>query len=125
MAQRFKQTLLLKFHYAFQIELERIILLGGKILVALWRCVGERPSSSGEDENIYSIHDRHGLSTDPMVRLREEIVRCFITESPDKRRTPLTYQHLTGEEFFERQHTIKKKTPGMAPLLGKAAPSGS
>ena len=31
MAQRFKQTLLLKFHYPFQIELERIILLGGKV----------------------------------------------------------------------------------------------
>jgi len=30
MAQRFKQTLLLKFHYPFEIELERIVLLGGK-----------------------------------------------------------------------------------------------
>lgn len=31
MAGRFKQTLLLEFHYPFQIELERIILLGGKV----------------------------------------------------------------------------------------------
>jgi hypothetical protein len=31
MASRFKQTLLLEFHYPFQIELERIILLGGKV----------------------------------------------------------------------------------------------
>ena len=40
MATRFKQTLLVEFHYGFQIELERIVLLGGKVLVALWRCVG-------------------------------------------------------------------------------------
>mmetsp|Transcript_10015 Transcript_10015/g.18256 ORF Transcript_10015/g.18256 Transcript_10015/m.18256 type:complete len:142 (-) Transcript_10015:468-893(-) len=33
MAQRFKQTLLLKFHYSFEIELERIVLLGGKVCV--------------------------------------------------------------------------------------------
>lgn len=31
MAGRFKQTLLLDFHYPFQVELERIILLGGKV----------------------------------------------------------------------------------------------
>ena len=35
MAGRFKQTLLLEFHYPFQIELERIILLGGKVCHAL------------------------------------------------------------------------------------------
>ena len=51
MAQRFKQTLLLKFHYPFQIELERIILLGGKVLVALWRCVIERQKM----EELYTI----------------------------------------------------------------------
>ena len=126
-AQRFKQTLLLKFHYPFQIELERIILLGGKVLVALWRCVGARqcPASGDEDAGSSSdwIEDRHGESTDPMVRLREEIIRCFVTESPDQRRKPLTYQHMKGDEFFERQHTIKKKTPGTAPLLGIASSS--
>lgn len=35
MAGRFKQTLLLEFHYPFQIELERIILLGGKVREAV------------------------------------------------------------------------------------------
>ena len=65
-ASRFHQTLLLEFHYAFQIELERIVLLGGKVLVALWRCVGER---STEDGTI--VYDRHGESVDPFVRLRE------------------------------------------------------
>lgn len=128
-AQRLRQTLLLKFHYPFQIELERIILLGGKVLVALWRCVGARQcrstASGDEDAGISNewIEDRHGESTDPMVRLREEIIRCFVTESPDQRRKPLTYQHMKGDEFFERQHTIKKKTPGTAPLLGMASSS--
>ena len=128
-AQRFKQTLLLKFHYPFQVELERIILLGGKVLVALWRCVGARQyhSATSGDEDAGSssdwIEDRHGENTDPMVRLREEIIRCFVTESDDQRRKPLTYQHMQGDEFFDRQHTIKKKTPGTAPLLGMASSS--
>ena len=128
MAQRFKQTLLLKFHYPFQIELERIILLGGKVLVALWRCIGDRSTEDGR-----FIHDRHGSNLDPMVRLREEIIRCFITESPDQRRKPLTYQHrqrvgycesandkddgggaaTLAEEVDQHQHTIRKRTPGM------------
>mmetsp|Transcript_8909 Transcript_8909/g.19276 ORF Transcript_8909/g.19276 Transcript_8909/m.19276 type:complete len:278 (-) Transcript_8909:148-981(-) len=115
MAQRFKQTLLLKFHYSFEIELERIVLLGGKVIVALWRCVGERTTENGR-----VVHDRHGKNIDPIVRLREEIIRCFITESPDQRRQPLTYQHRMNDgkdsltpAKLERQHTIKGKTPGM------------
>ncbi len=41
MAARFRQTLLMEFHYPFQIELERFVLLGGKVggrscLVWLW-----------------------------------------------------------------------------------------
>jgi hypothetical protein len=59
-----------------------------QVVVALWRCVGDR---TNEDGRI--IYDRHGENPDPMVRLREEIIRCFITESPDQRRKPLTYQH--------------------------------
>ena len=113
MAHRFKQTLLVEFHYGFQVELERIVLLGGKVLVALWRCVGERELEDGR-----VIVDRHGKNIDPMVWLREEIVRCFITESPDQRRQPLTYQHNKSngdraEEYAARQHTIKQRTPGM------------
>ena len=80
------------------------------MIVALWRCVGERTTEDGR-----TIHDRHGESIDPMTRLREEIIRCFITESPDQRRKPLTYQHRMNEsdEYLERQHTIKQRTPGM------------
>lgn len=113
MAQRFKQTLLLKFHYPFQIELERIILLGGKMIVALWRCVGNRTTQNGQ-----AVQDRHGEDLDPMVRLREEIIRCFISESPDQRRQPLTYQHRMGDadggssSAKKRRHTIMQKTPG-------------
>jgi len=59
MANRFKQTLLVEFHYGFQIELERIVLLGGKVLVALWRCVGERETDDGR-----VIVDRHGTNID-------------------------------------------------------------
>ena len=42
-----------------------------------------------------------------------------ITESPDQRRKPLTYQHRMNassepdDEYLERQHTIKQRTPGM------------
>jgi hypothetical protein len=39
---RLRQALVSEFHYAFQIELERIVLLGGCALVALWRCIGQR-----------------------------------------------------------------------------------
>jgi hypothetical protein len=70
LAARFRQALLLKFHHPFQIELERIILLGGQTLVALWRCVGERITEDG-----HFIYDRHGESVDPFVRLR---VVCLI-----------------------------------------------
>jgi hypothetical protein len=112
MANRFKQTLLVEFHYGFQIELERIVLLGGKVLVALWRCVGERKT-----EGSRIIVDRHGTNIDPMVWLREEIVRCFITESPDQRRQPLTYQHnkSNGDRAEDNawKHTIQQRTPGM------------
>ena len=56
-----------------------------------------------------------------MVWLREEIIQCFITESPNQRRKPLTYQHRMNdgmmmdskEEFLEQQHTIKRQTPEM------------
>mmetsp|Transcript_16601 Transcript_16601/g.36867 ORF Transcript_16601/g.36867 Transcript_16601/m.36867 type:complete len:529 (-) Transcript_16601:42-1628(-) len=139
LAARFKQTLLLEFHHPFQIELERILLLGGKVLVALWRCVGDRTTDDG-----HVINDRHGESIDPFVRLREEIIRCFTTESPDQRRQPLTYRHRMSSlemsdsaiapsptpngkaknvgnkqvpglpgAMLERQHTIERKTPGM------------
>ena len=83
------------------------------MIVALWRCVGDRFTEDGR-----IINDRHGENADPMVRLREEIIRCFITESPDQRRKPLTYQHRMNalseaDEYLERQHTIKQRTPGM------------
>lgn len=130
-ASRFRKTLLLEFHYPFQIEFERFVLLGGKVLVALWRCVGERTT---EDGTI--IFDRHGDGIDPMLRLRAEIVRCFTTSSPDRRRLPLTHAHKMEEKEREsdginsnnekvpveelsdgkvnikRYHTIEKKTPG-------------
>ena len=66
------------------------------------------------------IHDRNGKNADPMVRLREEIIRCFVTESPDQRRQPLTYRHsrmpdgATSGAVEEHEHTIKRRTPGMA-----------
>jgi len=83
---RLRQALVLGNHVPFQIELERIILLGGKALVALWRCVGERQvvmndnddDGGGDDsgESFY-VYDRHGNGIDPMARLRREIVDCF------------------------------------------------
>jgi hypothetical protein len=78
--------------------------------VALWRCVGDRTTENGRH-----IHDCHDDNPDPMVRLREEIIRCFITESPDQRRQPLTYAHRMNADSGsdEYQHTIKQRTPGM------------
>jgi hypothetical protein len=87
---RFRQALLVGFHHPFQIELERIVLLGGKALVALWRCVGDRETEDGS-----VIYDRHGSSLDPMARLRSEIVRCFtcIEGAAELGGVPLTYSH--------------------------------
>jgi hypothetical protein len=70
LAARFRQTLFLKFHHPFQIELQRIVLLGGQTLVALWRCVGERITPEG-----HVVYDRHGECVDPFVRLR--VVRAL------------------------------------------------
>lgn len=129
LAARFKQTLLLKFHHAFQIELQRIVLLGGKTLVALWRCVGERVNEDGT-----FIYDRHGENVDPFVRLRVEIVRCFTADSETELRgQPLTYsdskhnllnspsketatllaENGTKKPVLKRQNTIEEKTPGV------------
>jgi hypothetical protein len=111
---RFRSALVLNFHHAFQIELERIVLLGGKTLVALWRTVGERQGSAGE-----RIFDRHGEQEDPFVKLRTDIVHCFTSM---EKKEPLTYKHRFGEErkserpSLERQDsddTIVMKTPGL------------
>jgi len=126
---RFRQAVVLEFHHAFQIELERIVLLGGKALVALWRCIGERKTEDGS-----TIYDRHGEGGDPFVKLRRDIVRCFTTGASDFGKEPLTYSHrhsglpkLTREhaaipespppmpkrESNERANTIELKTPGL------------
>ncbi|CAB9505174.1 expressed unknown protein [Seminavis robusta] len=123
---RFRQALVLEFHHAFQLELERIVLLGGKTLVALWRCVGER--SAGD----YTIFDRHGEGQDPIVKLRRDIVQCFTGEANNNYASgqePLTYAHrhfvedpitpttTTIEEAPstkpKRRNTIELKTPGL------------
>ena len=92
---RFRQAVVVGFHHPFQIELERIVLLGGQTLVALWRTIGERQTEDG-----VHIYDRHGEAIDPMARLRHEIVRCFTMTAFGK--DPLTYAHyrqsVTGEE---------------------------
>eukprot|EP00538_Stauroneis_constricta_P013320 CAMPEP_0119555888 /NCGR_PEP_ID=MMETSP1352-20130426/7982_1 /TAXON_ID=265584 /ORGANISM="Stauroneis constricta, Strain CCMP1120" /LENGTH=333 /DNA_ID=CAMNT_0007602745 /DNA_START=39 /DNA_END=1036 /DNA_ORIENTATION=- len=129
---RFRQALVSEFHYAFQIELERIILLGGKTLVAMWRCIGQRKTADGS-----TIYDRHGDDIDPFVKLRRDIIRCFTTNDFGE---PLTYSHrkqlatkLSRQEtplhtnvapetspppmprpsVPKRENTIEMKTPGM------------
>lgn len=122
LAARFRQTLFLKWHHAFQVELQRIVLLGGQTLVALWRCVGERITDEG---NV--VYDRHGECVDPFVRLREEIVKCFTKQSAENRMEPLTYQDIVqarentplsaasspARPTLVRQHSISIKTPGL------------
>mmetsp|Transcript_24144 Transcript_24144/g.57090 ORF Transcript_24144/g.57090 Transcript_24144/m.57090 type:complete len:603 (+) Transcript_24144:258-2066(+) len=89
---RFRQGLLTEHHHAFQIELERFVLLGGKTLVALWRTVGSREAGDN-----FVIFDRHGEGTDPMVKLRRDIATSFSEETPWGQ-PPLTYSHLYYEE---------------------------
>lgn len=127
---RFRQALVLEFHHPFQLELERIVLLGGKTLVALWRCVGERTTDDGD-----TIHDRHGEGHDPFVKLRRDIVRCFTATDAFETfgKEPLTYAHrfqqssLSEREnsssgatatsslraALRRENSIELKTPGM------------
>ena len=128
-AARFRQALVMEVHHAFQIELERIILLGGKTLVALWRCIGERTTADRT-----TIYDRHGEETDPFVKLRRDIVKSFIQPQEDLRKEPLTYAHRSKMENYnttpsktdnnskssplpkrgiKRQNSIELKTPGM------------
>lgn len=122
---RFRQALVTEFHHAFQLELERIVLLGGKTLVALWRTVGER-----QVEKPYTIFDRHGEGQDPLVKLRRDIVQCFTSQDNQWGQQPLTYTHRYYEEpkvtnstptmeppqakgKLKRRNTIELKTPGL------------
>ena len=135
---RFRQALVMEFHHPFQLELERIVLLGGKTLMALWRCVGERKTIDGE-----VIHDRHGEGPDPFVKLRRDIVRCFTAtdEFESFGKEPLTYAHrfqqqeqqqppqsssersttptstatttLPRRRTLKRENSIELKTPGL------------
>ena len=121
LANRFRQALVLDFHHPFQIELERIILLGGKTLVALWRTIGERTTDDGQS----IIQDRHGTNIDPMVRLRREIVECFTTEKDDIGRKPLTYHHHKQSfiQDCEERNDDGKKDTGTPPMNNKKTPS--
>jgi hypothetical protein len=139
---RFRHAVHVEFHYPFQLELERIVLLGGKALVALWTCIGERRTEDGAGV----IYDRHGQGVDPFVKLRRDIVRCFTAEDDYFGKEPLTYTHrhatdnggatqtplspqgreepdLVSEPpgkrlVVERQNSIELKTPGLLHLDG-------
>ena len=129
---RFRQALIHEFHHPFQLELERIVLLGGKALVALWRCVGERTTEDGD-----KIHDRHGEKPDPLVKLRGDIVGCFTASDEFEAvgKEPLTYAHRFQQvqdpnasfegnppvntssslrDFMKRENSIEMKTPGLS-----------
>jgi len=116
-------------HHPFQIELERIVLLGGKTLVALWRTVGERRCVDDDNFNEFIICDRHGDGIDPFVRLRTEVSDCFTKVDTDiGNYEPLTYSSFHANntnnnstplfppppaKIKERLHTIELKTPGL------------
>lgn len=124
---RIRQAVVMGYHHSFQIELERIVLLGGKSLVALWRCIGDRIA---EDSNEI-IYDRHGDQPDPFVRFRRDIVSCFTgrEEYEELSNEPLTYSHrihrleqalpeiappiMAQGEPIERNNTVELKTPGL------------
>lgn len=147
LSNRLMQALVIDFHHPFLLELERIVLLGGKTLVALWRTVGDRlvveesnnnnngnGNGNGGQSSIV-VCDRHATTTDPMVRLRREIVDCFTNDRHQHKFRPLTHQHRKNESFSNepptpakepappplppapgkivRTHTIEAKTPGL------------
>ena len=113
LANRLRQTLVIDFHHPFFIELERIVLLGGKVLVALWRTVGERTT----EEDI-TIIDRHATSIDPMVRLRHEIVDCFTNEENEYNFKPLTHHHRkeTAQDLLDLTEMINEENDDDIPL---------
>jgi hypothetical protein len=113
LANRLRQTLVIDFHHPFFIELERIVLLGGKVLVALWRTVGERTT----EEDI-TIIDRHATSIDPMVRLRREIVDCFTNEENEYNFKPLTHHHRkeTAQDLLDLEEMINEENDDDIPL---------
>ncbi len=141
LSNRLRQALVIDFHHPFVIELERIVLLGGKTLVALWRTVGDRIVDEEDSEHPIVVCDRHATALDPMVRLRKEIVDCFTNDQHEHNLRPLTHQHLTQEsdssaiassnsdnnnteapppppplpkpQAIVRTHTIESKTPGL------------
>lgn len=81
----------LLFCYNNIISLDRLFSL--QILVALWRCVGERKT---EDGTI--IYDRHGESIDPFVKLREVPNPCI----------GLTFISICTLVFFGSSHKGNK-----------------
>ncbi len=126
LTNRLRQALVIDFHHPFFIELERIVLLGGKTLVALWRTVAERIVDEEDSEHAIVVCDRHATTIDPMVRLRREIVDCF-TNDDHEHFNPLTHQHLNTVSSpkknepppiprrggIKRTHSIIAKTPGL------------
>jgi hypothetical protein len=115
LAQRLRQTLVKDFHHPFCIELERIVFLGGKTLLALWRTVGERYVRDRETQQEFSLVDRHSMDIDPMVRLRREIVECFTTEQEDYRTKPLTHQHRKQRKRAESSADLDSKSTKLLP----------
>ena len=113
LTNRLNQALFIDFHHSFVLELERIILLGGKTLVALWRTVGERIVDNAGHDGPVIVCDRHAETIDPMVRLRRDIVDCFTNEKHEHNLRPLTHQHRKQKGKLERRHTIELKTPGL------------
>ena len=141
LSNRLRQALVIDFHHPFFLELERIVLLGGKTLVALWRTVGDRIVEVEEDgSNAIVVCDRHATTIDPMVRLRREIVKCFTSDNHEHNFRPLTHQHRKNQASLDtnatlteplsktntnppppipppgkpvRTHTIESKTPGL------------
>ncbi|GMI30031.1 hypothetical protein TrCOL_g10875 [Triparma columacea] len=103
MGGRLRQTVMLGMHHPFQCEVDRIVLLGGRVLVALFRTCSERGN----------VTDRSSTNVDAFVRLRRELVRCFTEQSSDGRRQPLTHGSVNNLPSLRRAPSIELKTPGM------------
>ena len=117
---RLRQALVSEFHFAFQIELERIVLLGGCALVALWRCIGQRqtaPTDGDEGGTIFTIFDRHGEEVDPFVKLRRDIVRFITDPDPGMKLEPLTYQQRKKQQQQQQQGQAATMQRNETPLL--------
>jgi len=109
MVEMWRRVLAVQKHQSFEVEIDRVVFLGGSVLLALWRTVGVRENVEG-----YRVVDRSSPALDPVNSLRGDLVRTFLDAG-------LTYRALmdankdTEEQKADvgmlRTNTIAQRSP--------------